>query len=101
MQLPLNNLDTVDVDRESRVREIIPLSQRLPPCRLRFASNNNRNEGSVCISPADVGSSGGMDSNACIKSAQEVGRNPVQGHGRGAGNLGRNPVQSLRIVVNR
>ena len=48
VQLPLNNLDIVDVDRESRVREIIPVSQRLPPCRLPFDSSSNRNEEPVC-----------------------------------------------------
>ena len=49
MQLPLNNLDIVDVDRESMVREIIPIAQRLPPCRLPLDSTSNEELEPVCI----------------------------------------------------
>ena len=48
MQLPHNNLDIVDVDRESMVREIIPIAQRLPPCRPPLDSTSNKESEPVC-----------------------------------------------------
>ena len=44
VRLPLNNIDIVDVVRESGVRVIIPVAQRQPPCRLQLDSNSNRTE---------------------------------------------------------
>ena len=48
MQLPLNDIDIVDVDRESSVRVIIPVSQRQPPCRLPSDPSSNRELEPVC-----------------------------------------------------